>query len=558
MDRKGVSGLLVAIFLTIISVALAGAFLLFGTATQETFEKEVGGGVEKSVEQLQGGLAIFEVKENRVTVKNTGRTNVDASKIGVLLDGQRAAATTTATTLAPGETAQFTVSDFVPGVHTVRLLGPAGAADEGEFAVVLPGTVSFWDFEDEDAKPDDVVGDNDGNLNGSTVVLLHFDEGSGDKAADTTNYKNNATLKNGATWTAGVNGNGLFLDGTNDYADLPDLATLNTFTVEAWYFVRGNSQFPDALVLSDDVDNYVQGDVSLDVRRDDLLQFTVQNGTDGVGAINTGAISTKNAWHYIVGTYDGKTAILYLDGKEVGRKTVTGATPFSNARLVKIGRLIEPNTHHFNGNIDEVAVHSRALSATEIQERFASKRAQFSEYVEGVKGTALLFKGSNSDVIVPDSSSLDLTGSLSVEAWVRTNQLNPSANKVIVWKGNTIGSDATSPYSLALHQNNTFFFMIGDNTNAVILHTTNTISANQWYHVVGTADGSTMRIYVNGVEKGSRSQTVTPYNSAHRLIFGGLEGASGNYFNGAVDYVALYNRALSATEVRSIYDSAVS
>ena len=69
-----------------------------------------------------------------------------------------------------------------------------------------------------------------------------------------------------------------------------------------------------------------------------------------------------------------------------------------------------------------------------------------------------------------------------------------------------------------------------------------------WSHVAGTYDGSTLRVYVNGVEDGSLPATGPIPTNTIPLIFGADSG-HGSLFDGAIDEVTLYGRALSAQEI---------
>lgn len=75
----------------------------------------------------------------------------------------------------------------------------------------------------------------------------------------------------------------------------------------------------------------------------------------------------------------------------------------------------------------------------------------------------------------------------------------------------------------------------------------------KWYHVVGTYDGETIRLYVNGqVVDTTSAITLTPL-SAENLYIGSFEGSSARRFNGSIDEVKLWNRTLSQTEILASY-----
>jgi hydrogenase maturation factor HypE len=79
---------------------------------------------------------------------------------------------------------------------------------------------------------------------------------------------------------------------------------------------------------------------------------------------------------------------------------------------------------------------------------------------------------------------------------------------------------------------------------------TSPLALNTWTHLAATYDGANMRIYVNGVQVGSRAQTGNMLTSNRTLRIGG-NSIWGEYFNGLIDDVRVYNRALSATEIQT-------
>ena len=71
-----------------------------------------------------------------------------------------------------------------------------------------------------------------------------------------------------------------------------------------------------------------------------------------------------------------------------------------------------------------------------------------------------------------------------------------------------------------------------------------------WYHIVGTYDRQHVKIYVNGKLKGSSARTGAIQSSAENTIVGFWNN---KYFPGFIDEVRVYNRALSAEEIKNLY-----
>jgi PKD repeat protein len=163
----------------------------------------------------------------------------------------------------------------------------------------------------------------------------------------------------------------------------------------------------------------------------------------------------------------------------------------------------------------------------------------------GKIGSALVFNGTSALVNVPDSSSLDLTSAMTLEAWVyptaggkwqdviyKSNDLyyiegsSPSGRPAA---GGTFGSDVLGSAGLPL---------------------------NTWSHIAATYDRTTLRLYVNGTQVGSKAQTNPIQTSTGALTFGG-DAIFGQYFAGRIDEVRIYNRALTAAEIQADMTRAV-
>jgi len=78
---------------------------------------------------------------------------------------------------------------------------------------------------------------------------------------------------------------------------------------------------------------------------------------------------------------------------------------------------------------------------------------------------------------------------------------------------------------------------------------TGALTANTWVHLAGTYDGATLRLYLNGVQVNSRAETGPIATSTNPLHIGG-DSIYGQYFQGRIDEVRIYNRALSAPEIQ--------
>jgi glucose/arabinose dehydrogenase/chitodextrinase len=161
----------------------------------------------------------------------------------------------------------------------------------------------------------------------------------------------------------------------------------------------------------------------------------------------------------------------------------------------------------------------------------------------GKFGNAVVFNGSGSGSrgTVPDSASLDLTTGMTLEAWVY-----PTAGggwRDVVYKGpNDIyyleGSSTTGPPGL------------GGTFSPGTLLAPSALPLNTWSHLAGTYDGSTLRLYVNGTQVASKPQTGAIATSTGALTLGS-DALYGQYFQGRIDEVRIYNVALTQAQIQA-------
>ena len=168
----------------------------------------------------------------------------------------------------------------------------------------------------------------------------------------------------------------------------------------------------------------------------------------------------------------------------------------------------------------------------------------------GKYGNALVFNGSNAIVTVPDAASLDLTNAMTLEAWVDPSVVN-SAWRDLIYKGNdNYYLEGTSSSGSVPAVGGTFG---GANSN---VYGTAALSANAWTHLAATYDGMTLRLYVNGTQVSSAARTGSFGASTNPLQIGG-DSIYGQYFNGAIDEVRVYNVALTQAQIQSDMNSPI-
>ncbi|MBI4167902.1 MAG: hypothetical protein HY515_03005 [Candidatus Aenigmarchaeota archaeon] len=224
--------------------------------------------------------------------------------------------------------------------------------------------------------------------------------------------------------------------------------------------------------------------------------FTVQRATPILG------IRTNNSF----GTASG--AVLYLSFDENTTQTVRDQSGFGN-----------DGTWTGSGNV------TRNLTG-----RF---------------GNALQFDGKDDSIDLGNSSSIDRFGNaITVSAWVNVNGSFGSGAYTIVRRAPANGQKG---YLLTVTTDRTIQWALGNGTFQS--HTSNSpISANTWHHVAGTYDGTNKKIYIDGVQ--DRSDSVSgSISSEQSNLFVGSTASLGQFMNGTIDEVRIYNYSMSAQEI---------
>lgn len=182
-------------------------------------------------------------------------------------------------------------------------------------------------------------------------------------------------------------------------------------------------------------------------------------------------------------------------------------------------------------------------------------------FAQGLVGQAFSFDGNvGTGVFIGDQANLENLSQITIDAWVNTtgggdqpiitkhSSTNPS------WVLRTFFGDNTGRVSFGVETN------LGTTVTFNELVSTTSITDGQFHHVAGTYDGSTVKLYVDGVLEASAPLSGTIKNSIYRVVIGnfdflGLGILLNNAFNGLIDEVEVYDRALTASEIQAIFDA---
>ena len=163
------------------------------------------------------------------------------------------------------------------------------------------------------------------------------------------------------------------------------------------------------------------------------------------------------------------------------------------------------------------------------------------------------FDGAGDYVTIADSASLDITTNITLSVWVKKRTLG--AREILTGKGNGVGASTTS-YYVEVDASNQVAFTVTDSTPSgnKLTATDLIISDTNWHHIVGTYDGATQRLYLDGkVSAVSNTWANTIHTTSQTFAIGRLGDLNNLYLTGELDEVAIWSRALDANEVRQLY-----
>ncbi len=165
----------------------------------------------------------------------------------------------------------------------------------------------------------------------------------------------------------------------------------------------------------------------------------------------------------------------------------------------------------------------------------------------GIDGNALLCTGGC--VRVESDPAFSVTNGVTVSCWVRTERAAQSQ----AWIVNRIqgGGEATG-YRLGLMEGRPCF-NVPQTPWSHLVYATNALPVGRWVHLAGTCDGQVLRIYVDGERCGELARVGPVGTNGFPLILGSFAAGHAAHFEGLLDEVKLYNRALTPQEILNLY-----
>ncbi len=473
---------------------------------------------------------------------------------------------------------------FDGSIDEVRIYNRALSSEEIRYHYNRGGPVAHWSFNEGSGKTahDATANDNDGSLYGEMAT---------------------STAQNSG-WTTGKHGSALAFDGSDDYVEVPDSTSLepNYFTISAWIYSQTAGADVNQQTIVSKGDNPWSYYLTVGAQKVNLWH-------QGPGTWLTGRSTVPlNQWIHVAGTWDGITRKVWLNGVEDGLISDTAATSYG-AHVLRIGWRSDGAHNKFNGLIDDVKIYNYARSPAQIQEDYnAGLAAHFgpktncaedpgSCITEGLVGYWDFEEGEGiivndqsgnsnngtstngpkwatasdlpSDAFVSGKGAMDFDGTddyvdmgdvldfgqsddFTISAWVKTT----NTNGYVVQK---INSAASIYYYFGVFSSKLRVKLKDVNANNPEMNSTNIVNDGKWHHVVSVRDaGNNLYLYIDGMS--DRAPVVDTTNStlandgAFEIGQRSNGGAGKVPFDGLVDDVRIYNRALSVEEVRYLYN----
>ena len=421
-----------------------------------------------------------------------------------------------------------------------------------------------------------------------------LDDGAGLTAIDSVGG-HDGTLSSGPVWVAGKLDGALDFDGVNDYVDVGTFDVSGSgLTTMGWFNADSLPATTDPRIVSKasstaEADAWWQLSILTSASDANIRLRTKAGGTTST-LIDSSTNLNPGQWYFAVGTYNAATGQmkLYLDGTEVASQLhpAGGAIDTNPTVPVAIGANGTAE-QFFDGVLDDVRVYNRALNATEIADLYAEgvgpalvahwklddgagPTAVDSEgthdgalvsnpaWVAGQLGGALDFDGVNDYV---DVGTFDVSGSgLTTMGWFNADSLPATTDPRIVSKASsTAEADAWWQLSIltsASDANIRLRTKAGGTTSTLIDSSTN-LNPGQWYFAVGTYNAATgqMKLYLDGTEVASQLHPAGGAIDTNPTVpvAIGANGTAEQFFDGVLDDVRVYNRALNATEIADLF-----
>ncbi|MBS4028754.1 MAG: T9SS type A sorting domain-containing protein [Ignavibacteriales bacterium] len=428
---------------------------------------------------------------------------------------------------------------------------------------------------------------NEFNVNDDLVAYYPFNGNANDESGN----GNNGTVE-GATLTTDRFGNAnsaYYFNGSNNFINCghnPSLQLTNAVSISAWVKTPGGPQI-GSYIIGKVAYNQPSYEYSLEFEYP-VPGLKADAGGENYDELTTNFLPADSQWYHITATWEYPGLFKVYKNGELLNSMITTSAIEPTDEDVAIGcvraRTDEYFARYFLGMIDDIRIYNRAITLAEIDSLyheggydpslvayypFNGNANDESDYGNngtvngatlttdrfGNANSAYSFNGSNNFINCGHNTSLQLTNAVTISAWFKTPE-GPKIGSYIIGK---VAYDQPSyEYSLEfeLPVPGLKADVGGENYDEL---TTNFLPTDsQWYHVAVTWEyPGLFKIYKNGELLNSMATTsaIEPTNEdvAIGCVRARTDEYFARYFLGMIDDIRIYNRALSASEIDSLY-----
>lgn len=320
----------------------------------------------------------------------------------------------------------------------------------------------------------------------------------------------------------------------------------------------------------------------------------------------SGGTVTPGVWQHVVGVWDGAANILYVNGVQVATTATASFLPNSDPALPLTVGVRSDNGFQSNGSFDEAAYYNTALSPAQILAHYqnGTNTAPATPYhtliaADGAVGYWRMSEPTPAYPVAANTGTLGAAANANYQGGVINDASGPSSPAFPGFgasnpSGSFNGTNGFVGSPLGLLNNRAKFTVLGWVKRGAV-HSTRGgyfgqndllefgdaaggVSIEAWVDAAGgnlvvpypwaddtwgfialTADGTTARLFLDGAEAATLSANVTSYGTngfKFNIGGGGIFNGSGDYYNGNIDEVAMYDKALTAGRVLSLYMTA--
>lgn len=263
-------------------------------------------------------------------------------------------------------------------------------------------------------------------------------------------------------------------------------------------------------------------------------------------------ILLKASVYGIILLFVGTSVLSSISGREITTSDSNFLNQISNEQTNAINNLNPPKTL---GSTDGLVCYwnfneGHGFIAHDSSGNGNNGHIYFATWTTGKCGKALQIKGPSS-IGIPSSFESAISTTYTISAWIKW--YGPTGADCIIFDGRG-GPSTGDGFDIYVHKGDNHLRLWNNNNNGALVISKSTIPIRTWTFVVGVYNlsSSSMSLYINGVIDNTNTTTL-PFMPSGSAVIGNSHFEYNAPFNGVVDEIRIYNRALSQTEITNLY-----